>query len=221
MKRQFLITLIALWNVASYGQSFEGTIIYKTEVLTPDPIMIPDSTWKEVIKSQFGEKGYMLQKYFYKKGNYTCEIEAGENREFQIYNPKDGLLYAWHDKSDTAVILDSKKNIDKLAEIIDSEDSDTILGIPCKSVIVKSKRTKMKLWYNSDYLKIDSDFYKRNIYSHWEQILTKIGCFPLKIEQREFMTHVILTVIEFEEIPIDNSKFEIPKFKYVTENPMN
>ncbi len=205
----------------SYGQSFEGTITYKMEVLNPNPEMIPDSTWEEGIKSQFGEKGYMVQKYFYKRGNYIAEIEAGESKGFQAYNSEDGLLYSWQDKSDTAITLNSKKYLDELIEIIDSEETDTILGIPCRSVIVKSKMGKMTLFYNSDYLKMDSKFYEGHKYGHWEQILKKIGGLPLKMEQKGLMTHVVQTAIEFEEISIDDKKFEIPTFKEVIENPMN
>ncbi|WP_124980489.1 hypothetical protein [Nonlabens xiamenensis] len=191
------------------------------EVLNPNPEMIPDSTWEEGIKSQFGEKGYMVQKYFYKRGNYIAEIEAGESKGFQAYNSEDGLLYSWQDKSDTAITLNSKKYLDELIEIIDSEETDTILGIPCRSVIVKSKMGKMTLFYNSDYLKMDSKFYEGHKYGHWEQILKKIGGLPLKMEQKGLMTHVVQTAIEFEEISIDDKKFEIPTFKEVIENPMN
>ncbi len=221
MTRQILIALITLLSFTSYGQSFEGTISYKMEALNPNPEMIPDSTWQEGIKSQFGEKGFMLQKYFYKKGNYISEIEAGDAKGFQAYNSKDGLLYSWQDKSDTAITVNSKKFMYELIEIIDSEETDTILGIPCKSVIVKSKMGKMTLWYNPDYFKMDSKFYEGHKYGHWEQILKRIGCLPLKMEQKGFMTHVVQTAIEFEEIPIDDKKFDIPKFKELIENPMN
>ncbi len=213
MIRLFLIALITLLSFSSYGQSFEGSITYKLEAFNPNPEMIPDSTWQDGVRSQFGNKGYLLQKYFYKKGNYISEIEAGKEEGFQAYNPKDGLIYSWQAKSDTVITINSRKYMDELVEIIDSEDSDTILGIPCKSVIVKSKMGKMTLWYNSEYFKMDADFYKGHIYGHWEQILKRIGCLPLKIEQKGLMVHIVQTAIEFEEISVEDKKFEIPDFK--------
>ena len=112
MTRQILITIIALWSIASFGQSFEGSITYKMEALNPNREMIPDSTWQEGIKSQFGERGYMLQKYFYKEGNYVSEIDAGKEKGYQAFNSKDGLLYSWQEKSDTAITVSSKKYMD-------------------------------------------------------------------------------------------------------------
>lgn len=221
MIKQILILLITLCNIVSYGQSFEGSITYKMEALNPNPEMIPDSAWQEGIKKQFGEKGYVLQKYFYKKGNYISEIEAGEEKGFQAYNSKDGLLYSWQGKADTAITINSRKYMDELIEIIDLEETDTILEIPCKSIIVKSKMGQMKLWYNSDYLRMDSKFYEGHIYGHWEQILKKIGCLPLKMEQKGFMVHIVQTAVKFKEMTIDNKKFEIPPFKEVIENPIN
>lgn len=221
MTKQILIALIALWGFTSYGQSFEGSITYKMEALNPNPEMIPDSTWQEGIKSQFGERGYMLQKYFYKGGNYVSEIDAGKEKGYQAFNSKDGLLYSWQEKSDTAITVSSKKYMDELVEIVDSEETDTILGISCKSVVVKSKMGQMTLWYNSDYFKMDSNHYEGHIYGHWESILKKIGCLPLKMEQKGFMTHVVQTAIKYEETSIDDKKFEIPKFKELIENPVN
>jgi len=221
MTKQILTALITLFSITSYVQSFEGSITYKMEALNPNSEMIPDSTWQEGIKSQFGEKEYILQKYFYKKGNYISEIEAGKEKGFQAYNPVDGLLYSWQEKSDTAITVNSKKYMDELIEITDSEKTDTILGIPCKSVILKSKMGKMTLWYNSDYLKMNSKFYQGHKYGHWEQILKKIGCLPLKIEQKGFMTHVVQTATEYNEVSVDDEIFKIPKFKEVIENPIN
>jgi len=221
MIRQILLIFMTLWSFVSYGQSFEGSITYKMEALNPNPEMIPDSIWKEGMKSQLGEKGYMLQKYFYKKGNYISEIQAGKEKGYQAYNPKNGLLYSWQEKSDTAVTLNSKKYMDELIETIDSEKSDTILGIYCKSIIVKSKMGEMTLWYNSNYFKMNSKFYKGHKYGHWEAILKKTGCLPLKIEQKGFMTYIVQTAVEFEEIPVDDMKFDIPKFKEIIENSLN
>lgn len=163
----------------------------------------------------------MIQKYFYKNAAYISEVEAGNQKGFQAYNPKDGLLYSWQKNSDSAVTVSSKKYMDKFIEIIDSKETDTILGILCKSVIVKSKMGQMTLWYNSEHFKMDAELYKGHIYGHWEQILNKIGCLPLKMEQKGFMSHIVQTIIEFKKMPINDKKFEIPKFKEIIENPIN
>ena len=100
-----------------YGQIFEGTVTYKMELLNPNPEQIPQATWDAQMKASLGEKGYMLQKYFYKKGNYISEITAGKEEGYQLYNPKDKLLYAWQKGSGQAVTSNSTVYPDEIIEL--------------------------------------------------------------------------------------------------------
>lgn len=208
-------------NILSYGQTFEGWITYKAEILNPNPKIIPDSAWQKGIKETLGEKGYMLQKYYYKQDRYVSEIETGREKGYQAFSPKDKLLYAWKPNSDTAITVTSKKSMDEFVDFIESKETETIMGIPCRSLIVKSKMGQMKIWYNSSYFKMNADLYKGHAYGHWEQILKRTGCLPLKIEQKSLMAHMIQTAIEYKETTIDDKQFEIPKFKTVIANPIN
>jgi hypothetical protein len=220
-KKILWILFLTFTDTASFGQTFEGWITYKLEALNPNPKMIPDSIWQQGIQEQFGERGHIIQKYFYKKEKYLSEMDAGKEKGFQAYNTKDKLLYSWQLNSDTAITVDSRKYTDELIEIIDIENADTIMGIPCKSILVKSTLGQMTLWYNADYFKMDAILYKGHKYGHWEQILKSIGCLPLKMEQKGFMTHVVQTAIDFKEEPIDDLQFSLPKFKTIIENPAN
>lgn len=217
MKRQILIGLVLLITSTAFGQNFEGWITYKIEMENPYPGMMPDSIWQESIKKQWGERGYMVQKYFYKNGDYISEIEIGKQNGYQAYNPKDGLLYSWQEDSDTAITLNSKKYMDEFIEIVHPEKTDTIFNILCKSIVVKSKMGEMTLWYNSSYFKMDPKYYIGHIYGHWEQILEEIGCLPLKMEQASLTQ----TIIDFKEEAIDKNKFTIPTFKEIIVNPIN
>ncbi|MCX2745520.1 hypothetical protein OO013_16690 [Mangrovivirga sp. M17] len=221
MIKQLLFTLFVVVNLSISGQSFEGSITFQVEALNPNPQLIPDSAWQKGIRETFGERGYMLQKYFYKKGNYISEIDAGKEKGFQAFNPEDGLLYSWQVNSETATTLDSKKSMDEFVEIIESDLTETILGIPCKSIIVKTKMGQMTIWYNSDYFKMDASFYEGHKYGHWEQILNEIGCLPLKIEQKGMMSHIVQLAVEYEETSIPDDKFIIPDFKEINRSPIN
>ena len=219
--RQLCFIVLTFLISISNGQTFEGWITYKMEAFNPNTELIPDSTWQNIIKEQFGERGHILQKYYYKNDQYISEIDAGKQTGFQAYNVKDKLLYSWQLNSDTAITVDSRKYMDELIEITDNETVDTILGIPCKSILVKSKFGQTTVWYNSDYFKMDASMYKGHKYGHWEQTLEKIGCVPLKMEQKGFMLHIVQTAVAFKEEPINDIKFTIPNFKTIIENPVN
>jgi hypothetical protein len=213
MKNLIKATLMLLWTVNCFGQYFEGTITYKLEALNPNPQMIPDSTWREGIKQRFGDTGHMIQKYFYKEGKYISEITAGTEQGYQAFNPKDGILYSWQQGSDTAVTIDAKQHLDALVNITDGEKTEVVLGIPCKTIVLESKAGQMTIWYNSEHFKMDPTLFRGHKYGHWEQILRKTRCLPLKIEQKGFMTHIVQTAISFEETLLDDELFDIPKFK--------
>ena len=181
-----------------FGQSFEGWITYKTEMINPDSTFFPDSMWQSVMKEKFGERRYMLKKCFYKNGMYLTEIDAGIENGFQVLNPKDKLIYSWSTNSDTAITVDSQQFSDEFVEMVESELTDTIMGIPCQSVVVKSKMGRMTLWYNRDYFKIDSNYYNGHVYGHREQIIDRLGCLPLKMEQYGLSPHILQTAIDYK-----------------------
>ncbi len=220
-KRAFYTLIFTLTTSISFGQTFEGWITYKLEALNPNSEIISDSLFNEIIKEQFGVRGYMIQKYYYKNEKYISEVEVGQQTGYQGYNSKDKLIYAWQVNSDTTITLDSRKSMDEFVEILENDNRDTILRIPCKSVLVKSKLGQMILWYNDDYLKMDVTKFKGHKYGHWEQILGRIKCLPLKMEQKGFMSHVVQTALEYKEEKVDDNKFNIPKFKTIINNPIN
>lgn len=219
-KFKSIVLVLCLPFLAS-SQSFEGVITFKLEMFNPNPEMIPDSLWDATIKAQFGEEGFMTQKYFYKGKNYTSEITAAQSFGHQTYNVKDGLLYSWQENSDTAITLDSKKYIDKVESFTKLPEKEMVMGIECQKIKMKTSLGSMTIWYNPEYMKMNPKLYKGHVYGHWEAILKETGCLPLKIEQKGFMTHFSQTVIDFKETEVDDSKFEIPEFKEVIANPVN
>lgn len=221
LKKQLWILILILISNISFGQSFEGWINYKKESLNPNPAMIPDSIWQQVKKNSSGERGYDTHKYYYKNEKYMSEVETSKAKYIQAYNDNNKFLYLWQPNTDTVITFDSKRYMDEFVEIIDSKITDTILGIPCKSIILKSLMGEITLWYNEEYLKMDANLYSGHKFMHLDQILKKIGCLPLKMEQTGFMIHIVQTAIEFKEESISDSQFDIPTFKTILMSPIN
>lgn len=219
MKKTIASTLL-LFNIILLGnaQNFEGTITYKMEVFNPNPDVITTEQWETQKKATFGELGYIKQVYYYKGENYLCEMTIGDQEGYQLYNPKDKLLYSWQKGSNEAVSVDTTNFPDEISEVKYLEEKETLLGIVCNVMLISSKAGTMKIWYNKNKFKVDPSLYKGHVYGHWDRILQEIGCLPLKIEQKGYMYNGLQTAIDFKEQSIKDSKFILPTFTTVTAN---
>jgi hypothetical protein len=221
MKRLSLFALLFLTSLLLQGQNFEGWIQYKLELKNPDETHFPDSAWQALLQKQFGPRGYMLQKNYYKGKQYFSELDTGKEHGVEAYNPKSGLIYAWKNGSDSATTINSRVYIDEIKSIIHKEDTMSILGIPCKSMVIKSKIGELVVWYNPEYMKMDPALYKNHVYGHMESILKEIGCLPLRIEHKSGLVQLQQTLVDYREVKLNKSLFQIPRFKVVTKNPIN
>lgn len=194
------------------GQSFEGWITYRMEMLNPMPKMIPDSVWNVKIEEQFGEEGFMLQKYYYKNEFYKSVFEQDGKKSFQLYNPEDGNIYMWDEGAGTALKTDTRESLDEFVDITDVDGTIEVLGIECRGIKLKSKMSEMTLWFNEDHFQMDPKLYEGHLYGHWEQIMKATGCLPLKMETTGPMFHIIQTAVDFEEAEIPINEFRMPEF---------
>ncbi len=184
-------------------------------MLNPNAEMIPQETWDAQMKTTLGEKGYMLQTYFYKENNYMSEIKAGKEEGYMVYNPKDKFIYSWQKGSNEALASDSSVYPDEIIKVEHLEEKETVLDIACSILVITSKAGTMKLWYNKKHLKMNPTFFIGHKFGHWDTILKEINYLPLKVEQKGFMTHLIQTVLSFEKQKIEDSKFKLPTFSKV------
>lgn len=221
MNRYLFSIIFSFSLIVAKTQTFEGWILFHMEMQNPNPEFVSDSLWQATLMEQTGGLGYLPQKYFYKGENYISEIQYNTTLGYQAYNPDDGLLYSWKDQSDTAITVDSKKFIDEFISFEMIDEPETILGIPCQAAILKSKMGESKIWFNKDYFKLDPTTFQEHVYGHWNAIVREIQCLPLKYETHSFMVHTVQTAQKYEEVRVDVSKFEIPEFKTIIENPMN
>jgi len=217
----YCIILIFISLQPLNAQEFEGWIKYKTEAKNPHPEKVSNAAWMQGIKKQFGEKGYILQKYFYKEGNYLSEIETDDQKGYQLFSESDKYIYSWQEGSSNASKVNSKKYGDKIVDVVYREEIEEIIGIPCKSIYLKTKEGGMTLWYNDEYFKMDHKLFKGHDYGLWNKILKNINCLPLKIETKGMMIHLVQTAISYKEETLDCEIFKIPTFENVIENPSN
>jgi len=99
--------------------------------------------------------------------------------------------------------------MDTFIEFIDTKEIDTILGIPCKKIFIKSKMGTGELWYNSNYLKVNPEDYSEFKLDHKNLILKTYGCLPFRLRIGKLNTEVI--DFKSEEVAIE--KFNLPDFE--------
>lgn len=215
MKNIVLFLFIICINF-SFGQSFEGQITYKTTVENPNPELVSDSIFKEkILKPVFGERGYMLQKYFYKGNRFMSEISTGLEDGFEVYDPEQNKTYAWKTGSKEVVVrkTDKHSEMDAFVEFINTKEIDTILNIPCKKVLLKSKMGTTELWFNEDYLKVNYEDYSDYKLEHKNIIFQTYGCLPFRAKTLNFT----IEIVEFNEESVSEDQFVIPEFDTIIE----
>ncbi len=193
--------------------SFEGYVTYK--FITPKPDKISDEEWKLKLKEITGEQGFVLQKNYYKSGQFAAEINSGLAIGKQIYNAKDSLHYAWQLESDTVTVQDyNKESFIKIKEIIELDTIATINKIDCKAIRVNMTIGHVLIWYNSNLIHIEEDTYKGTLFGR--KTINKIKTLPIRSEIPGLL---IIDMIEFKSQELDSTIFEIPEFKVVEEMP--
>lgn len=210
----FLYTFIALvyYSVAT-AQESEGWIKYKVTFKSPMPQMVSHEDYQALLEQEIGDLSNSHILYFFTPNSYACEMHFGNNVEFLAYDPNTKKVYSWEKNSKTAKLFDSKVPEDELYDIIQNPGIDTILGIPCKSIIVKTSDTYQIAWYNEDYFPIDPEVYKDHQFGHYDDILKYTKSIPVKYEIKNTILHFIQTMVEYNIGANDPKVFEIPKFK--------
>ncbi|WP_452218352.1 hypothetical protein [Lacinutrix undariae] len=211
MKNIIYLTLI-LFTSLTYSQNFEGQVTYKTTMENLFPEMMTDSVFQEkVLKPAFGEQGFILQNYFYKGNRFMSETSTGLENGFELYSPEKKKVYAWKENSSQAIV--KKTNVhpemDAFVEFVETKETDTILNVLCKKVLLKSKMGTAELWYNSEYLKINPKDYSEFKLDHKNLIFEKYGCLPFRIKAMTFN----IEVIEFKTMKVSDEKFKLPEFE--------
>lgn len=190
-------------------------------MINPYPNQISDSIWQIKQQEYHGKDGFLLQKYFYKDNKYKSEIKIDDLKKYEVLNPEDGLIYYWNSLSDSLITKNSKYFQDEFLEILDTDEVENIMNIPCKSFILKSRFQKIKIWYNSNYFKINPILFSGHLYNHLKHIFQKIKCLPVRIEEYGEMGKLVQTIVGFYEGSVSDKEFKIPNFKNIVESKEN
>jgi len=139
---RYLSILALLFLMSSCSKYFEGTINYKTEYSN---VRAPMTV--EMMKEQNGETSVL----HFKKGNYLETYDAGEMKS-QLFLRKEAKIY-WESTYETNTYYWSRINLNN-EEVLDykiTKNKETILGVVCDELMLKTNKGEKYYYYNSDY----------------------------------------------------------------------
>ena len=192
--------IIATFCQDLFCQSFEGKITFKNNFTSKS---------KQVNGSQLNVLMGTEQDYFIKANNYAS-LFNGRFIKKQIYSSAESRGYTITGQTDTAYWEDYKLNKDSMLTHQIILNKDTVLGIPCNLLIVKSKSSTSMYYYNSDTLIIDPNIFKNHNYGNWYNVVLITRCIPLKTIFENEQFQMVSEAVKIEKGMVDDKIFDLP-----------
>ena len=220
MKKILILALILSTGIL-FGQSFEGTLVYKTDFkFRISEKMSKMGISEEMLKEKMKNEGTWTDsiKSIYKHGDYITYTNFNP-QSWAIYKQKTNKLFSFQDgeAKDICTVTDVSIDLEfkmfgKKPTIVKLDTIAEVNNIKCEIVRVKWKTGTYDYYFNSTLLKVDSKLYENHIYDGWAEFLKISNSLPIKIVKTvNGLANVTFTLIRHSEETVDPNLFEIPK----------
>ena len=217
MKQAIAIFLLSISNLI-FGQTFEGTLVYITD-LEVSPKLEKMGMTKQSLIEKMTEDGSWLDtlSISYKLGNYYYK-SSNKLNSWLLYNSETNKIYSVQDgvKNQICSVIDASIDTEfaytnKMPTVTKLDTSVTINNIECTVVRVKWKSGTYDYYYNSTMLIVNPDFFTGHIYDGWYEFLKISKSLPIKIVKiANGMMTITQTLITTKKDPIDDKLFVVP-----------
>lgn len=206
--KKIIIALIVFVSIPTFGQSFEGEIVYNNSLKSKIPQMT-DEQWNQMMGTK--------QEYLIKLGNYKS-LTNGSMASWQIYNNKENKVYTKMNNSETVLWNDASVNSDEVLKSEIKKNAIIILGYPCDELTLTCKSGIQK-YYFAPKLFVDVKLYENHQYGNWYTFLSNSKSLSLKtiIETPQFVIETI--AIEIKPMKLDDSIFSLPAGTKTAKSP--
>jgi len=203
-----LLSVCVLTITFSFGQTFEGKIIYEN---------IYKSKIPNLSDQQFTLMMGATQEYLIKGGNYKSATN-GTFLQWQLYINKDNKLYSKMSNSASILWNDGSVNPDEVLTAVVNKNVIDILGQPCDELVLTCKSGVQK-YYFSGKLKVDPKQYENHKFGNWSDVMSRTNSLPLKIiiDNPQFTVEAVATQIE--PMGLDDKQFQLPPDSQVEKSP--
>ncbi len=216
--KKIAFILMFLINIVLLGQSFEGVLTYKTDIELSQKMKEMGLTKEIIMKKMKEENSFSDQiKYTYKGSNYLMQML--DNGTETKYIGEENTIYTREKDDDLIIAIDASIDLENqmfgTSPKIEKKETDVIiLDKKCDKVIVTWKTGTYEYYYNSGFLKMDSDLYKNHKYDMWFEFLQVSRSLPLRIVKKvSGMMTITMDLIDVKEFKVDMAKFDLPKMK--------
>lgn len=221
--KQLITTLLVLTTGLLFGQSYEGTLVYKTDFqFQLSEKMTKMGITEEMLIGKMKKEGSWTDsiKTSYKQGDYISYTNFNP-QSWSVYKQQTNKLYSFQDGEASDICTVTDVSIDLESELFGNKPSvqkiDSIVevnGRKCEIVRVQWKTGIYDYYYDSSFLKIDPKLYENHIYDGWADFLKISNSLPIKIVKSvQGLSTTSLTLIRHTEETIDPKLFEIPELK--------
>lgn len=199
MTKKMTFLLAILFSITSFGQTFEGKIVYKNTYKSK-----MSNTTDEQFKTMLGS----TQEYFIKNGDYKS-IANGSFFKWQLYINKDNKLYNKLANSEILPWNDCSITTDKILKVEVNKNVIEILGYKCDEVVLTCKSGIQKYYFNTK-LSVDTKLFTNHKYGNWYDYISQSHSLPLKsiIDNGQFTLESV--AIEVKMMKLDQKLFELP-----------
>ncbi len=212
--------ILLLTTLQIFGQSFEGTLVYKVDFeFHISDKMAKMGVTNEMLKERMIREGSSTDslKMCFKQGDYISYTNFNP-QSWSIYKQQNNKLYSFQngEASDictvTDVSFDSEFQLTGIKPTITKLDTLVVInGIKCEIVRVKWKSGTYDYYFNSTFLKVDNKLFENHHYDGWAEFLAISNSLPVKIVKTvKGLTVVTLTLIRNKAETIDSNLFLIP-----------
>jgi len=208
MTKTITFLLATLFAITSFGQTFEGKIVYKNNY----KIKMPNMT-----DEQFTTMMGSTQEYFIKNGDYKS-VANGSFFQWQLYINKDNKLYSKMSNSETLLWNDAATNPDEILKTEINKGVTEILGYKCDEIVLTCKSGIQKYYFNTKF-SVDTNLFTNHKFGNWYDFLLKSNSLPLKsiIDNSQFTLESVAT--EVEEMKLDKTLFDLPTDSKTMKSP--
>lgn len=201
------VLLLAIVSL-SFGQSFEGKVVYSNTYKSKIP---------SLTNEQFNAMMGSTVEYLIKGGDYKTSTN-GNFLQWQLYLSKDNKLYNKMAVSEAILWNDGAVNDDEIIKSEINKGVVKILGYQCDELILTCKSGVQKYYFSSK-LKIDPKLFASHKFGNWSEVISRSNALPLKmiVENNQFAVESIAT--EVKQMKLDGKIFELPADSKLMKSP--